>query len=386
MPSTPESKISILCVKISFISICPCNPKKAMKSRRTKCYKEKQSHHRPIENTFLIKSDVNSLSGSNQTVEFKPIEAFINLPPKKETNLNNENHNVPFNRQILSEINEILQIISEFSELFKSKPTLQSTETHVIGNTECKSLFSDVLRGRIIEIGSSGDFIYNTNIKGKSGSLIFYTSDFKYAIKVIRNSELAVLRKNFDRMTDYCNKNTETFISKIFGVFTTSKIHFVIMNNVLKTPCSQIYDLKGSNVKRNFTGMNIEANWKGRRLIVRNKEQMLDAFRKDVEFLRSLNLMDYSILIGINEDEHTGFDVFDSKGRMIRHLDLTDVEYSLGIVDIFTEYTFYKRLESIFQVFCCCSGNKSSKNPHEYSERFLDLIENECFDEEDELN
>lgn len=351
-----------------------------MKTRRTKCYKEKQTHPRPIENTFLIKSECNDSIGNNQTVEL--------IPRNKEEikNNNKEECKRPFDHDTLSEIRKILQIISGFIDLFKSKSTVESVENLTVGETQCKSLFSDVLRERIIGIEPSDDFIYNTNIRGKSGSLIFYTADFKYAIKVIRSSELDVLRRNLQKMIKYCDETPGTYLCKIFGVFTTGRDHFVVMNNVLKSPCNQIYDLKGSNVERRFVGVNIEANWRGKRLNVRDRGMILSMFRNDVEFLRSLNLMDYSVLIGINEEEDSGFELFDGTGRMIRRVESNDIEeYSLGIVDVFTEYSFSKRVENIFQMFCCCSGNKSSKNPQKYSERFLDLIEKECFEEE-ELN
>lgn len=115
-------------------------------------------------------------------------------------------------------------------------------------------------------------------------------------------------------------------MAKILGVFTVKsaqikKIHLMLMENTLRVDHSffsekpHIFDLKGSRVDRltgadSFVKKDIDfLNWK---LSEDNKEsnpfrlihskQMITIFRmldRDVKYLSSMNLMDYSMLIGI---------------------------------------------------------------------------------------
>ena len=119
-----------------------------------------------------------------------------------------------------------------------------------------------------------------------------------------------------------------SLLSKIFGVFTVKMqgvgaVHIMLMENVLrlKDPESlnYIFDLKGSLVDRKVKGvtkpsttlkdinflMAARQNRNFTRQTNRDHQLLLSAIRKDVEFLRSEGLMDYSLILGIETLEQS---------------------------------------------------------------------------------
>lgn len=101
------------------------------------------------------------------------------------------------------------------------------------------------------------------------------------------------------------------------------KIHFVIMNNLFPAhrDIHETYDLKGSTVGRLYPEEKLkekekekeggsagvvmkDLNWidRGRRLELGpyKRALLVEQLRRDVELLKSLGVMDYSLLVGIH--------------------------------------------------------------------------------------
>lgn len=117
-------------------------------------------------------------------------------------------------------------------------------------------------------------------------------------------------------------KNTNSLLAKILGIFTIkasqfSEVHIILMENTvrLKNPkqLKYVFDLKGSTIDRTVSGkiketttlkdINFMLVKKQIKTLTALKEKtvsrLIKTMRSDVEFLRSLNIMDYSMLIAI---------------------------------------------------------------------------------------
>jgi len=157
------------------------------------------------------------------------------------------------------------------------------------------------------------EFISNA----KSGQFFFYSSDGKYMIKTMTNSESKFLRRILPHYFRHCTENPNTLLTKFFGMYRVKLYHlrrnvkFVIMNSIYYTDKSiqTFYDLKGSELGR--------AAKSGQDVLKDNdlrKNLKEDAFsfrpdlrvrfraqaESDCNFLRKMQIMDYSMLIGVH--------------------------------------------------------------------------------------
>ena len=156
---------------------------------------------------------------------------------------------------------------------------------------------------------------------GKSGSFFYYSRDYKYIIKTIHHAEHKYLRRILKDYYQHVTQNPNTLLSQFYGLHRVKmpygkKIHFVVMNNLFPPhrDIHQTFDLKGSTVGRDYAEDNLatnprgtlkDLNWMRRRrsieLGVTKKRLFLDQLERDVALLKRLNIMDYSLLIGIHD-------------------------------------------------------------------------------------
>ncbi|KAI7887694.1 uncharacterized protein EV154DRAFT_539612 [Mucor mucedo] len=156
---------------------------------------------------------------------------------------------------------------------------------------------------------------------GKSGSFFYYSRDYRFIIKTIHHSEHKFMRKILKDYYEHVSNNPNTLLCRFYGLHRIKlprgrKIHFVIMGNVLPSnkDIHETFDLKGSTfgrltseeeVARNPHAVMKDQNW------VKNKERIqlgaskralfLTQLERDVEILKRLNIMDYSLLVGIHD-------------------------------------------------------------------------------------
>ncbi|PVH16504.1 uncharacterized protein CXQ87_004797 [Candidozyma duobushaemuli] len=241
---------------------------------------------------------------------------------------------------------------------------------------------------------------------GKSGSFFYYSRDFRFIIKTIHHSEHKQLRRILKDYYHHVKSNPNTLISQFYGLHrlkvrgSIKKVHF-------------IYDLKGSTWGR-YTKIPLDKeglldsshttlkdlNWLEQKEKImfgpKKRRIFLEQLRADVQFLKNINAMDYSLLLGIHDVQKgnsttiTNLSVFDpksnSKNDLIktnprdidREADLparnfpgrskyifyghdggirgtneenepTRVIYYLGIIDCLTHYSIRKKLETLFR-------------------------------------
>ncbi|KAJ2896113.1 hypothetical protein MKZ38_005868 [Zalerion maritima] len=158
---------------------------------------------------------------------------------------------------------------------------------------------------------------------GKSGSFFYFSRDYKYIIKTIHHAEHKFLRKILKDYYQHVLDNPNTLLSQFYGLHRVKmpwgkKIHFVVMNNLFPPhrDIHMTFDLKGSTVGRDYREEDIEShpratlkdlNWMRRKrtleLGMQKKRLFLEQLQRDVRLLQRLEIMDYSLLIGIHDLE-----------------------------------------------------------------------------------
>ncbi|KAI9361640.1 hypothetical protein DFJ73DRAFT_621018 [Zopfochytrium polystomum] len=156
---------------------------------------------------------------------------------------------------------------------------------------------------------------------GKSKCFFYFSQDYRFIIKTIHHSEHRFVREVLKEYYEHIRNNPQTLLSRIFGLHRVKlpgnrKIHFVVMGNVMPSnyDVHETYDLKGSTVGRKVPRAQVEKNpratlkdlnWleNGRKLYLgpEKRELFVGQMEKDVEFLKSMKIMDYSLLVGYHD-------------------------------------------------------------------------------------
>lgn len=309
----------------------------------------------------------------------------IIVADQTENNITNKKSIPETLKKDMDSIKYMIRTINYFIKKFKNSDDISEVETIVNPYYSASAYHFEYFIPLLRNINLDHKFVYNSKIKGKSGSLIFFTSDFAYTIKVIRHSEFNVINNLIDKFVSYHINNKHSLLVKYVGIFKiqfkSKTIHFVMMENVLNGIYKQIYDLKGNRVTRtNIGGIMTEENWNNNKLFVYNKDLIIEQIKKDTMFLSSLNLMDYSLVIAKNAAiSHSDFNLYDGKSQISEfNFNKPKKTYSIGIVDTLTVYDTKKWLESLWNAFCC-HPHMSSVNPVKYQERFMGLVKFRCF-------
>ena len=282
--------------------------------------------------------------------------------------------------------------------------------------------------------------------QGKSGSFFISTDDNKYLIKTLKVEEFDLIRNLF--LYKYCKylaQNPKSLLSRLYGMYNLNvnqgkdNILIIVMRNVNGDFQDNIiakFDLKGSSFKRK-SAFDIEKidekTMKDNNfdeiehkifLSKESSDKLRDICKKDSEFLRDMELMDYSlflikislpkkemidifgkdiiekqnnasdkILIDDNEEEKNNSD----NDKMKRNFSvrgegkLHDIEfyrpylypsinigtaYILSIIDFLQLFNFFKYLESELKTKFKKDGKKiiSCVDPKTYSDRFINYI------------
>ncbi|KAJ2781543.1 Phosphatidylinositol-4-phosphate 5-kinase [Coemansia javaensis] len=176
-----------------------------------------------------------------------------------------------------------------------------STEDYLVSLTD-KYILS--------EVGSSG----------KSGSFFYYSQDYRFIIKTVHHTEHKFMRRILPQYYQFVCDNPHTLLSRIYGLHRIKlpqgrKVHFIVMSNILP-PNKDIhaqFDLKGSMQGRELSAELAsrpracmkDRNWVNMRQRLHLGPAKRRAFVRqlinDVTLLIRLNIMDYSLLVGIHD-------------------------------------------------------------------------------------
>ncbi|KAF8928200.1 Phosphatidylinositol-4-phosphate 5-kinase, partial [Haplosporangium bisporale] len=158
---------------------------------------------------------------------------------------------------------------------------------------------------------------------GKSGSFFYFSQDYRFIIKTIHHAEHKFMRKILKDYFNHVKQNPHTLLCRFFGLHRVKlphgrKIHFVVMGNVFppNRDIHETYDLKGSTLGRAISDEELnnnpratqkDLNWVNRNrkleLGPERRHLFVEQTKRDVELLARLNIMDYSLLVGIHDIE-----------------------------------------------------------------------------------
>ncbi|KAJ7330381.1 hypothetical protein DFH08DRAFT_786154 [Mycena albidolilacea] len=224
---------------------------------------------------------------------------------------------------------------------------------------------------------------------GKSKSNFWKTADDRFIIKTLVNAwnvadlqVLIELAPSYFRYMD-ATASKATVLAKLIGFYTIeirnletgnvqSKADLLVMENLFyDQKIVKTFDLKGiqgrkvkssasgtaKDVKTLFDGEWIEGQQRTLTLVRPHSKVVLhEAIKSDAEFLAKSNIMDYSLLLGVDQERK---------------------EIVCGLVDTIGSYTFAKTLE--YKAKQGLNGNSGKEvtviPPTEYQERFVSALE-----------
>ncbi|XP_074588886.1 1-phosphatidylinositol-3-phosphate 5-kinase FAB1B-like isoform X2 [Curcuma longa] len=215
---------------------------------------------------------------------------------------------------------------------------------------------------------------------GKSNVFFAKSLDDRFIIKQVSKTELESFIKfapeYFKYLTESIRTGSPTCLAKILGIYQVvvksskggkeTKMDVLVMENLLFGRCVKwLYDLKGSLRSRynaDSSGNNkvlldqnlIEAMPTSPIFVGNKAKRLLErAVWNDTAFLASVDVMDYSLLVGVDENKQ---------------------ELVLGIIDFMRQYTWDKHLETWVKSSGILGGPKDASptviSPKEYKKRF----------------
>ena len=258
-----------------------------------------------------------------------------------------------------------------------------------------------------------------------SGSQFFYSFDGKYIIKSMRREEVTFIKQMIYKYGSYIEDNKDkSFLSKYIAMFKIvntandniinaqiNKVnikypqHFMIMDCVyyddeclLEMDKSLlIYDLKGSKYNRmtekqnnyqfqfskndaakNKISILKDNEWmdRGLKLSVTDKESkiMRQQLLKDIQFLKSLEIMDYSLLIAVYDDNNNNNNK-NSKMKRIKSIkNNRKQKYFIGIIDFLQHYSIYKKMEGNGAYYLLGIDSYDIVDPEHYGNRLWKFV------------
>jgi len=220
---------------------------------------------------------------------------------------------------------------------------------------------------------------------GKSGSAFLKTRDDRLVVKQLSRAEMDGFSNfaphYFRYLADCFRCQRPTTLAKIFGCFRIGfrnlqtgkhlKMDVVVMENLFYgQKVNKIFDLKGSvrNRLRQETGRanevlldeNLVQMSHTSPLFVRehSKRILRSALYNDSLFLTDMNVMDYSLMVGLDETRH---------------------ELVIGIIDFVRTYTWDKRVESFVKETAILGGGGRGEptiiTPRQYRMRFISFLD-----------
>jgi len=226
---------------------------------------------------------------------------------------------------------------------------------------------------------------------GRSGSAFLKTQDDRFIAKELSKPELQTMETfapaYFDYMSSAIHANRPTLLAKVFGCYKltfrktgkdkgpgrlkSTQMNLLVMENLCyDRRFSKIFDLKGSTRNRHVksTGRENEvlldenlvesANVNPLYIREHSKRILRSALYNDSKFLADINVMDYSLVCGV-----------DSQNK----------ELVIGIVDYIRTYTWDKKLESWVKESAFLGGAGKGEptivTPRQYRQRFISAME-----------
>uniref|UniRef100_A0A1L8DMT6 1-phosphatidylinositol-3-phosphate 5-kinase n=1 Tax=Nyssomyia neivai TaxID=330878 RepID=A0A1L8DMT6_9DIPT len=218
---------------------------------------------------------------------------------------------------------------------------------------------------------------------GKSGSKFSKTTDDRFVLKEMSKQDVAIFENFAPNYFEYIHNclqhDKPTLLAKILGVFKViikkkdcdrEKSVLVMENLFFDREISNKFDLKGSDRNRLVDPTNqegeivlldqnlIQMSWSNPLYILTHSRTILrEAIHRDASFLEKNDVMDYSLLVGLDGQEKL---------------------LVLGIIDYIRTFTLDKRLESLVKQTGLLGGQGKLPtviSPKPYKQRFSEAME-----------
>ena len=215
-----------------------------------------------------------------------------------------------------------------------SEDTPPHSSTDFYWKTYCPRVFRDLRKrfgcdpGQYVYALCGDHALRELSSPGKSGSVFYISHDDQYLCKSLRKSELGHLSNILPRYNKHVSEHSHTILPRFFGLHRitnpqkSQRVRFIVMANVFCRDIAihRMYDLKGSVVGRSSRKITENTILKDLDLDCTIKlekkwhEIFFDQLEKDCKFLEDMNIMDYSLLLGVHfqdeddkdEDEEDG--------------------------------------------------------------------------------
>jgi len=233
---------------------------------------------------------------------------------------------------------------------------------------------------------------------GMHGSFYYFSLDERFIVKQVELHEFNLLMSILPSYLSYLEANPRTSIAHYLGAYALrtpmgTYIHFVVMSNVFYSSrrIDEQYDLKGSWENRRVLPKNIHTNKLSAfaeilkdtdlrnlgtkvQVSARTREDAFDQLKRDAAYLRSKNLMDYSLIFGVHHHQR-GDNTWRDDEERPPCIFLAGEEhlYYGGIVDTLQQWNWNKKLEWILKSWFCFQDSLgiSSVDPISYEDRFV---------------
>lgn len=256
----------------------------------------------------------------------------------------------------------------------------------------------------------------------------------KFIIKTMFNSEFHIIMDGLETYTEYIVKNPASLISRFYGVFEIQMegldpIKLILMQNTIQKyeedgKIIKVYDLKGSMVHRevvfgenqtmkdiNLLNCKKSRSKRGVQGLIQFRPNeipgLCQTIDKDSMFLQSLSLLDYSLLLAVEQvakesrpkqNRGVNSSINDNAfSRPFSSWQKSDTSrnqfksscgnyiYHVSVIDFLTMFNFEKKMESFYKVFVKNQNAKliSCVEPKLYGSRFRNFMKNEVILNED---
>jgi hypothetical protein len=241
-------------------------------------------------------------------------------------------------------------------------------------NSDLFSAFSPLRNIDGIKKATEGD--------GKSGSFMMMSSNERFLLKTVSSKELKYFtKKMLPKYHEHLEHNPNSNLVKVYGAFTLDypgieAVSVIIMENIMPKSLLKLYDLKGSTVNRrakSSSKVGKDLNFLDRietdpiQMRHADVEDLLRQLSRDTQLLRSLRVMDYSLLFGISKEKE-GVHVFSSEDN--------EMHFHIGIIDFMIPYDSVKNLETIFRTLSMPHKHRliSAVDSEQYARRFINFM------------
>lgn len=236
-------------------------------------------------------------------------------PPVKEVVRTNINlvEEQPYNEETDTlTINEDISIEELAPKIF----SLVRNKENITSEDIIESLAPEANRDMVFKAGEG---------QGKSGSFFFFSHDRRFIIKTMNNEEYKTFQGIFKEYYRYLIRHDDSLIARIFGIFTVNKeklqpVRLILMDNTVALQGKKlqyIFDLKGSFANReskmnkvhnpshtlkDINLLNIKMNKNILKFKPDDAQRIIDTINRDVPILEKGNIMDYSLLLAIEDN------------------------------------------------------------------------------------